>query len=247
MRMEVESLTGVSVAPAKVRRRPAWLPGLAALFFLALTLRLGFWQLDRADAKLALQAAHDRAAALPVLDLDATPAPLPYRRARVSGHFDSAFGIFLDNRIREGRAGYHRIVPLVYRGGTLLVNRGWLPAAGDRSVPPAAPASPARVTLEGLLVPASSHYLELSSHDVSGPVWENLDLARYRTWLRHDLPDLVLLQTSPADDGLVRDWPRPDSGASRHLGYAAQWFAMAAAIVGLYLYYGVWKRFYAPR
>jgi surfeit locus 1 family protein len=103
------------------------------------------------------------------------------------------------------------------------------------------------VTLEGVLVPAQSRYLELSGQDVAGPVWQNLSLARYRDWYRGDLPDRMLLQTSPAADGLLREWPRPDAGVERHLGYAVQWFAMTAAIVALYAWYGLWKRHHAPR
>jgi surfeit locus 1 family protein len=220
------------------------------LFFAGLTVWLGLWQLGRADEKRARQTAFDTAAALPALDiarLSATPAA--YQRVRVSGRFDSAYGIYLDNRMLQGRPGYHLIVPLVYPAGVILVNRGWLPAGSDRATPPQASPWPVQVTLEGLLVPAQGRYLELSGRDVAGPVWQNLDLARYRAWYqakhRGDLPDRMLLQTSPAADGLVRDWPRPDMGAARHLGYAVQWFAMTAAIVALYAYYGLWKRFHA--
>jgi surfeit locus 1 family protein len=218
-----------------------------------LTIWLGLWQLGRADEKRARQAAFDTAAATPALDLAALPAsllttPTPYRRVRVSGRFDRAYQIYLDNRMFQGRPGYHVIVPLVYPGGVVLVNRGWLPAGGDRTAPPPAPPAPESVTLEGVLVPAQGRYLELSGQDGAGPVWQNLNLARYRAWYRArgELPDRLLLQTSPAADGLVRDWPRPDAGVARHLGYAVQWFAMSAAIVALYAYYGLLKRHHAP-
>ena len=36
-------------------------------------------------------------------------------------------------------------------------------------------------------------------------------------------------------DGLVRQWPRPDSGSAKNLGYAVQWFAMALAVLIIYL------------
>ncbi len=237
-----------SVAPTPMRWRPAWLPLLAALFFIGLTIWLGLWQLGRADEKRARQAAFDAAAAMPVAVASTLPTTL-YRRVRLSGRFDTGYQIYLDNRMHQGRPGYHLIVPLIYPGGVVLVNRGWLPAAGDHSLTPIAPPASAEVTLEGVLAPAQGRYLELAGRNDSGPVWQNLDLARYRAWYqkRGELPDRMLLQTSPADDGLLREWPRPDTGVARHLGYAVQWFAMSAAIVALYAYYGVWKRCHVPR
>ncbi len=244
----------VSVAPpraARTRRRPAWLPTFAALFFAGLTFWLGQWQLGRAEEKRAKQADFDVAATLPAVELAALPvSAAPFSRVRVSGQFAAAYQIYLDNRLRQGRAGYHVIVPLAYSGGVVLVNRGWLAATSDRTIRPDAPLPSAPVTLEGLLVPAQSRYVELSEQGATGPIWQNLSLARYRDWYqakhRGDLPDRMLLQTSPAGDGLARDWPRPDSGVERHLGYAVQWFAMMAAICALYAYYGLWRRFHAP-
>ena len=252
MRMDGEpAMSALSVAPppsGRVRRRPAWLPVVAALFFAGLTFWLGQWQLGRAEEKRAKQAAFDVAATLPVVELAALPvSAAPFSRVRVSGQFAAAYQIYLDNRLLQGRAGYHVIVPLAYPGGVVLVNRGWLAAASDRAVRPDAPLTSAPVTLEGLLVPAQSRYLELSERGVAGPVWQNLSLARFRQWYHGELPDWMLLQTSPAADGLVRDWPRPDAGVERHLGYAVQWFALTAAIFVLYAYYGLWRRFHAPR
>jgi surfeit locus 1 family protein len=245
-------MSAVSVAPPPsgwVPRRPAWLPALAALFFAGLTFWLGQWQLGRAEEKRAKQVVFDAAATLPAVDIAALlpTSPAAFRRVRVSGRFAAAYQIYLDNRLLRGQPGYHVIVPMAYQGGVVLVNRGWLAAASNRAVRPDAPLPAPPVTLEGLLVPAQSRYLELSEQGVPGPVWQNLSLARYREWYRGDLPDRMLLQTSPANDGLVRDWPRPDAGVERHLGYAVQWFSLTAAIVVLYAYYGLWKRFHAPR
>jgi surfeit locus 1 family protein len=231
------------------RRRPAWLPTVTALFFALLTAWLGHWQLDRAQQKRDLEARYESMARLPAVALTAFPADwqgLFYRRARASGVFDAPHQIFIDNRIYRDRPGYHVVTPLRLPGGAVLVNRGWLPAAADRSTAPHAPPPAAMQTMEGILVPAQSRFLELSANSDQGPVWQNLDWKRYRAWYRPDLPDVLLLQTSPSNDGLIRDWPRPDLGIARHLGYAVQWFSMTAAIVVLYLYFGLWKPRHAP-
>jgi surfeit locus 1 family protein len=233
-----------SSSPEKRRLRPAWLPTVAAVFFALLTAWLGHWQLDRAAQKRALQARYDAKGQLPVVRLD-TNQPnwrgLLYRRVRVDGVYDGRYQVFVDNRIHQGRPGYHVIAPLRFASGALLVNRGWLAAPADRSVTPYAPPPAGERQIEGLIVPARSRFLELSGNTVQGKVWENLDLGRYRSWYRSDLPNAMLLETSTATDGLVRDWPRPDLGIERHISYAVQWFSLTAAIGVLYVYFGIWR------
>ena len=37
--------------------------------------------------------------------------------------------------------------------------------------------------------------------------------------------------------GLVRDWPRPGGDVHKHVGYAFQWYSMAALAAGLWLWF----------
>ena len=60
-------------------RRPAWLLLLATLVGIAITARLGFWQLDRAAQKVARQSQLDARATLPPLPASALA---PQRRRR---------------------------------------------------------------------------------------------------------------------------------------------------------------------
>jgi surfeit locus 1 family protein len=45
----------------------------------------------------------------------------------------------------------------------------------------------------------------------------------------------MILQQDDVNDGLVRKWARPDSGSAKNWGYAFQWFAMALAVLIIYL------------
>jgi cytochrome oxidase assembly protein ShyY1 len=75
-------------------------------------------------------------------------------------------------------------------------------------------------------------------------VWQVLDLARYRQQSGLPVADFVVQQAGGTDDGLVRDWPRPDAGADRHRAYALQWYALAALAAGLtgwYVWNGLWR------
>jgi surfeit locus 1 family protein len=233
---------------AMARARPVWLPTLAAVVFAALTATLGQWQWGKAVMKAAKQAVYDEGERLPVLtwqEATALGEAAFYRRVRVSGHFLPAYQVLLDNRVQEGRAGYHVIVPLSQeQGGVILVNRGWVEAAADRRQLPTVGIPTSTQTLEGILVHAQGHYLELAKGAEAGKVWQNLDLERYRAWVGADaaLPDWLLLQTSPGQDGLVRVWPKPDLGIAMHRSYAVQWFSLCALIVGLWVYFVVVKR-----
>jgi cytochrome oxidase assembly protein ShyY1 len=50
------------------------------------------------------------------------------------------------------------------------------------------------------------------------------------------LQPIVVQQTSDADDGLARDWPRPDAGVDKHRIYALQWYSFAALAAVLYVF-----------
>lgn len=230
--------------------RPVWLPTLAAVAFAALTASLGQWQWRKAELKAARQAVFDEGGRLPVLawqEAAALGEAAFYRRVRVSGRFLAEHQVLLDNRIQDGRPGYHVIVPLeLARGGVLLVNRGWLAAPADRGRVPDVATPAGDQTLEGILVHAQGRYLELGQTRESGRIWQNLDLERFRHRLGGQgggaLPDWLLLPTSPAQDGLVRDWPQPDLGIARHRAYAVQWYALCAVIAGLWVYFVVVRR-----
>jgi cytochrome oxidase assembly protein ShyY1 len=45
----------------------------------------------------------------------------------------------------------------------------------------------------------------------------------------------VIEQHSGLDDGLVRDWSRPDAGVEKHESYALQWYSLAVLSIVLLL------------
>lgn len=221
-----------------------WLPTAAGILVCLLALSLAHWQLGRAEQKRALQARWDAGALQPAQRLLQPPPEETdwlYRRVRLEGEFDADHQIYVDNRLHQGRAGYHVISPLRMASGSLLVNRGWLAADPDRRNAPYVPPVPGRVVVEGILVRASSRYFELGADTVQGKVWQNLDLERYRGFYPHPLPDWLLLQTNETGDGLVRDWPRPDTRVEKHISYAGQWYALAATSLALTLIH-LWRR-----
>lgn len=219
---------------------PTLWPTLAAVFFFMLTLWLGNWQSGRADTKRALQARYDVAAEqAPIhvggalLDRDS----VLFRRVEVQGRFDEAHTILLDNRVYNGVAGYHVLTPLKIEGGqrAILVNRGWVAIGRSRDLLPNTQAPSGVVSVVGMATDPHSRYVELTSVPLPGRVWQNLDFERFEVQYGSSLQPVLMLQTNEAEDGLVRDWPRPDSGASMHASYAFQWYSLATTLAILWL------------
>lgn len=228
-----------------------WLLLALTLAAVVLTARLGWWQLDRAAQKRALQAMVESRTGEPWLDgaaalaHDAAAADAQQqRRARVAGQWLAAQTIRLDNRQLDGRPGFYVLTPLrLDDGSALMVQRGWQPRdfiARDRL--PALPTPAGRVVVEGRLTrgPARLYEFDAASR---GPIRQNLDLSAYAREAGLALRPLLLLQTSAAEDGLRRDWPKPTVDVHKHYGYAFQWFALCALIIVLH----VWYRVIRPR
>jgi surfeit locus 1 family protein len=222
----------------RYRFQPRLLTTLAAAAGIAATLTLANWQLNRAHEKEALGAALEQRAKDPPVSLGTDEAAdLEWRRVTVRGRFEPRHGIFIDNRIHRGMAGFHVVMPLAIGGGErhVLVNRGWVAGAADRTRAPEVGTPAGTVEITGLAVIPSARFLELSTEVQQGNIWQNLTLERYRETVPIALQPVLLLQESPLDDGLVREWDPPDLGVDKHYGYAFQWFALAATVLVFYL------------
>lgn len=234
-----------------------WWVTMAAVLLALLTARLGFWQLDRADQKRALQAQMASRTAEPEVawaDLDADRGKgadavnhWHDRRARLSGRWLSGQTVFLDNRPMDGHAGFYVVTPLLPAtgGAAILVVRGWAPRhVQDRTALPPVHTTDDWVTVEGRLAPPPSKLFEFDGTQ-TGSIRQNIDLDAYAAERGLRLWPLVLVQTAPTDtqDTLARDWPRVDVGLQKHYGYAFQWFGLSALTILLY----VWFQFIAPR
>jgi len=53
---------------------------------------------------------------------------------------------------------------------------------------------------------------------------------------------IMVLQKDKIEDGLIRDWDKPDSGASKNIGYAIQWFLLAATAIIIFLVLNVKRK-----
>jgi len=219
--------------------RPRLATTAAAVIFCVLSVSLGNWQLRRAAEKETAQAQRDARSRGAPVNLPAIPIDAEawvWRRVGVEGEFASRYAVLIDNRTRDGRAGYELVMPLRIRGSDryVLVNRGWVAQGRTRDELPSVRTPTGPVRLDGIAVLPPAQVFELGDSASAGRVWPHLDLARYRSWSGLALQPVVVLQTSELDDGLVRRWPRAESGAAKHRAYALQWYIFALLTVILY-------------
>jgi surfeit locus 1 family protein len=219
-------------------------PTVAALVGAALCCTLAVWQLRRADEKRVLQAEYDRRTAQAPVRVDAelrSADTLSFHRVEVRGTYDTGHQVLLDNRVHQGVPGYHVLTPLRIEGGDtrVLVNRGWVPAGPDRAHRPAVAPPPGVVTIRGVAtVPRPGWALaEPPPLAPDGPVvWAQFELAHYAASVPFVLqPVVILLDPDSPAGGYRRAWTRLDGGIAVHQGYAFQWFALAAAVIMVYI------------
>ena len=224
---------------------------LAAIAAAALTARLGLWQLDRAAQKTALQQALQQQRALPPLlqaQLAREAADVPaqlHRIVRLQGRWLAAHTVFLENRQMNGQPGFYAVTPLqLDDGSAVLVQRGWVPRdLMNRTRVVAPPPPDGVVQVAGRIAPGPARLYEFDGA-ASGAIRQNLEAVSFARETGLPLRPLAVVQendaTTPANiDGLLRQWPQPTTGVEKHYGYAFQWFALCALIIGLYVWYQV--------
>ncbi len=219
-----------------------------ALSITALFTALGMWQLDRAAERRAVFAEFERRGNAPQLDLNQRGvddgAALRGHRAAAAGRYRAAT-ILLDNQVHRGRAGYlvYTAFELHGRKQSVLVNRGWIGAAADRSHAPEFATPTSSQQLGGRLSPPPQGGLRLAGRDMIEPLtdgmWrvQTIDFVSLSATLGVQLLPITLLLDGDAPYGFVRAWTLPGGARgeltdeSRHLGYAFQWFALAVTVV----------------
>jgi surfeit locus 1 family protein len=215
--------------------------------FIFLFIELGNWQLSRADEKNAQQEKLDMLSQQPIIMLPNTRVKLDdfqYREVEIRGEYLPSHTIFLDNKTFKGVAGYHVLTPIRLANSSLhvLINRGWVAAGFDRSVLPDVPLVQGEMIVTGVVVSPEQRMLQLTDQVIIGAVWNNLDVQRYQETTGLDLQPILVLQQDQLEDGLVRQWDRPDSGSAKNMGYAIQWFSLAATAFIIFLVLNVKRK-----
>lgn len=203
---------------------------------------LGIWQLGRAGEKRAIFAAYALGTNGTLQEGlgGANAGEQRYQLLRLQGHYDPGNQVLLDNMSHAGRPGYQVLTPFITAGGSVLVNRGWVPASGDRSRLPDVDVSDQPRLLTGRIDRLPRPALRLPADTVaSTSPWPRRLLfptvAEISAQTGYTLRDFQLLLNPDETDGFVREWKPALMEPEKHVGYAIQWFGLAATVVVVFV------------
>ena len=210
-------------------------------------MRLGVWQLHRADYKEALLRRYAASSSAPLQDfakVAGTPPAGSFPRVRVRGQYLADRRYLLDNPKHDERGGVEVFAPLELPGQRrlLLVDLGFLPGNGTGQKPRLPPLPAGDVDLQGSYVPPPPTGIEMGGNALARQTrWPKDSIFLDPAEIAHDLgrplyPRVLALDADPASD-YVREHTLDFSTMppARHRAYAFQWFSFAVVAVVILL------------
>lgn len=222
-----------------LRKVKNWKLAILSIIVITFLMRLGFWQLHRAEEKTHMLAAyHQRTNSQPLTTSQLnTPGDWQYYRTTLTGHFDNQHHLLLDNKIVKGQVGYEVFTPFIADGlaNPILVDRGFIPAKGTRKQLPAIKNINGELTISGMVnhPPGYVKFGQLTYGNTSQ--WpmliEFLNLEKTASLLDTTLFPYILNLEPDSTAAYAIEWQIVSMPPERHLGYAAQWFALALTLL----------------
>lgn len=229
-------------------------PGLGLTVLLLVvavaTASLGVWQVRRHVWKRDLiEERNARVDQAPLGVAQLTGAEVDYRRVRVVGSYDADRSFIVHREPNELRAGVRLFSPLVLGSPqsdfeAVLVDRGWLPHQDLSRILDETRAAP-EADITALVTPMQLADATPASADPRSE-WLYFDPRFHGTHAQSGVPyrfaPFLLLRDAGTGEGYPRGgYERPKSHVD-HRAYAATWFAMSVAALGLWIGLGFERR-----
>jgi len=227
-------------------------PTIAAACAFALLIGLGTWQVKRLAWKEALIATVSARFAAPPTRLPPPadwarldPANNEFQRVSVTAEFlndKEALVFTTGSSMRSGDSGpgYWVFTPARFAGGTVMVNRGFVP--DGRQDPATRPqgevAGP--VEIVGVMRWPEKAGMFTPSPQPAKNLWFSRDstgIAAAKGVVGPVAPFYIEQEAPPAPGGLPHVGALKPSFPNNHLGYAFTWYGLAAVLVGVF---GAW-------
>ncbi len=209
------------------------------LFFLPVTLTLGFWQLNRAEEKNSLlNAMAQTDQRITVIASDDLTQFTNFQKVSLEGGFISDSIWLHDNKTWQGKAGVDVIAPIRFGNKWLLVNLGWLRWA-DRATLPKVNLTSQPLRLQGRLVYPTQDAFVLAEDEwqaTSPRLIQRIDMASMAAHVGTEIWPQMLYLDAASEGVLQSHWQPINMGPEKHYGYAVQWFGLALVLFVLYSY-----------
>ena len=169
-----------------------------------------------------------------------------WTRVTMTGHYNPDSEILLRLRPVDGTPAFQSLVPFTLDSGdTILVNRGWVPAAeGGTRVPAFDPAPTGTTTLSAMLRTSDPATESTPLEDQGYTMVQTIHTPQVAEATSQELvsPYAQLLSDQP---GVLNPIPLPMLDRGNHLSYGLQWIAfgiMAPAGLAYFLYSEIRER-----
>ncbi len=216
----------------------SWKMLVLAIVTMSLFIRLGFWQVHRAEEKRHLLTAYQ-------MQMERAPLPFSeepvqqYQRISLEGYY-LPIVLLLDNQHHAHQFGYDVLSPLVLSNGkVVLIDRGWIAGDAGRLILPRIDTPSLAQHIHGdVYFPSAKQWLLGQSLDIKTKhlaVIETLDIATVSQFLHKSVYPFIIRQSADDTNGYVRDWAIVSTPPGRHDAYALQWFMFAVVAGILYL------------
>lgn len=223
-----------------IRFTPSWMNVFLSVLVISFFLRLGFWQIQRAEQKAQMiKAQNVLVGKKPLQWNSAIHFPQQYQLLTIKGQYLDYLFLF-DNQHQEHIFGFNVLTPLAINADeVVLIDRGWV--QGDVS----------RRTFPVLLIPKQKLIVNGSAYYPNGQQWllgpsiekktdklyivEDLDTKKVSQILQKKVYPFIIRLDKEDSYGFVRHWPVVSMRPERHLAYAWQWFAMALVVCIIFI------------
>lgn len=213
---------------------------LVTVLVVALFLRLGFWQVARAEEKKRMLSQHaDSVGKSPCVWRPGDRLPKLYQAVQVTGQYLPE-RFLLDNQYYQHQLGYNVLSPLQLDNGVVvLVDRGWLVGFMPRDQFPAYSTPSDRQTIIGeVWYPSNKNWVlgpvvEKKASDLT--LVERLDTSTISQILQKSVVPFIIRLSKQQPHGFGREWVIVSMPPARHVAYAFQWFALALTVFIVYI------------
>lgn len=237
-----------SVPRFKYTFTPSWPMILLAFIFIALFMKLGFWQLARADEKKQLQNAFNIQLQKPPIIWQAKDQkPSQYQALKIKGKF-LPISFFLDNQHHKHKFGYDVLLPLLLdNGDVVIIDKGWVAAdIKDRYNLPKIKISDYKTEIIGrAYYPSSKNWVlgdAIEKRSSSVAIIETIDVPIISKFLQKAVYPFIIREEKSFQDDYVREWSIVSMPPTRHYGYAVQWFSFALVVFIIFIFLNIKKK-----
>ena len=213
----------------------AFLKTLVAFGLVLLCLWAAQWQYQRGvdrHARNVLIAEQSQLPPIEFQNLLGDIADYEWRKISLKGSFDDKNQILLRNRYHDGMYGFEQLTLFVFDERKIWVDRGWVKAGSDATVPPQLqPTNQGLISIDGRLrldssLPRGKFFAV--ANDSERNLVSQLD-ARKGIQTEKFYIDLI----SASDDSMNPDVPveLPELSDGPHMAYALQWLFFAGLVI----------------